>query len=66
MNDIENGRVFAVKDKYISKRKRFWAEIDINAAEKNFNIIKARLRKGTRLCCVVKANAYVQRALERI
>lgn len=47
-----------MKDKYISKRKRFWAEIDINAAEKNFNIIKARLRKGTKLCCVVKANAY--------
>lgn len=53
-----NGRIFAVKDKYISKRKRFWAEIDINAAEKNFNIIKSKLKKGTRLCCVVKANAY--------
>lgn len=47
-----------MKDKYISKRKRFWAEIDVNAAEKNFNIIKSKLSKGTRLCCVVKANAY--------
>lgn len=47
-----------MKDKYISKRKRFWAEIDVNAAEKNFNIIKSKLNKGTRLCCVVKANAY--------
>lgn len=47
-----------MKDRYISKRKRFWAEIDVNAAEKNFNIIKSKLSKGTRLCCVVKANAY--------
>lgn len=47
-----------MKDKYISKRKRFWAEIDMNAAEKNFNIIKGKLSKDTKLCCVVKANAY--------
>lgn len=47
-----------LKDKYISKRKRFWAEIDINAAEKNFNLIKNKLNKDTKLCCVVKANAY--------
>lgn len=47
-----------LKDKYISKRKRFWAEIDMNAAEKNFNIIKGKLSKNTRICCVVKANAY--------
>ena len=47
-----------LKDKYISKRKRFWAEIDINAAEKNFNLIKSKLNKDTKLCCVVKANAY--------
>lgn len=47
-----------LKDRYISKRKRFWAEIDMNAAEKNFNIIKSKLNKETKLCCVVKANAY--------
>ena len=47
-----------MKDKYISKRKRFWAEIDMNAAEKNFNIIKSKLGANTKLCCVVKANAY--------
>ena len=47
-----------LKDKYISKRKRFWAEIDMNAAEKNFNIIKSKLASNTKLCCVVKANAY--------
>ena len=47
-----------LKDNYISKRKRFWAEIDMNAAEKNFNVIKAKLKNKTKLCCVVKANAY--------
>ena len=47
-----------LKDNYISKRKRFWAEIDMNAAEKNFNVIKAKLNNKTKLCCVVKANAY--------
>ena len=47
-----------MKDNYISKRKRFWAEIDMNAAEKNFNVIKAKLNNKTKLCCVVKANAY--------
>ena len=56
-NDIERKAV-QMKDKYISKRKRFWAEIDMNAAENNFNIIKGKLKKGTKLCCVVKANAY--------
>lgn len=53
-----NGRNDILKEKYISKRKRFWAEIDMNAAEQNFNIIKKRLSEGTRICCVVKANAY--------
>ena len=48
----------ALKDRYISKRKRFWAEIDMNAAENNFNLIKSKLSKETKLCCVVKANAY--------
>ncbi len=50
--------VATLKDKYISKRKRFWAEIDMNAAEKNFNIIRSKLDTTTKLCCVVKANAY--------
>lgn len=57
MNDIMKGAA-DLKDKYISKRKRFWAEIDMNAAEKNFNIIKSKLSESTKICCVVKANAY--------
>ncbi|MGM9631992.1 MAG: alanine racemase [Eubacteriales bacterium] len=58
MNYIANGGKKKLIDKYISKRKRFWAEIDMNLAEKNFNIIKSKLNKGTKICCVVKANAY--------
>lgn len=58
MDNLVKREAADLKDKYISKRKRFWAEIDMNAAEKNFNLIRSRLQKGTRLCCVVKANAY--------
>ena len=57
MNNFVKG-VAALKDKYISKRKRFWAEIDLNAAEKNFHLIRSKLNAKTKLCCVVKANAY--------
>ena len=57
MGDYSKGAA-TLKDRYISKRKRFWAEIDMNAAEKNFNLIKSKLNKETKLCCVVKANAY--------
>lgn len=37
-------------------QKRTWAEIDLDAAKKNFNIIK--LHTHSKICCVVKANAY--------
>lgn len=57
MDNIKKG-AYTLKDKYISKRKRFWAEIDMNAAEHNFNLIKSKLNPQTKLCCVVKANAY--------
>ena len=47
----------------IELRKRFWAEIDMDAARENFLHIRSRLPKNTRLCCVVKANAYGHGAL---
>ena len=56
--NIMNGRDLTVKDKYISKRKRCWAEIDMNAAERNFRTIRNMLGAKTKICCVVKANAY--------
>lgn len=42
----------------LSQRKRFWAEVDLDAARYNFQQIKKGLNKETKLCCVVKANAY--------
>lgn len=53
-----NGGNDGSMERNILKRKRFWAEIDMRAAEKNFNIIKSKLDKKTKICCVVKANAY--------
>ena len=42
----------------LSYRKRFWAEIDLDAAKENIRAIRALLSQTSRLCCVVKANAY--------
>ena len=39
-------------------RRRFWAEIDLDAAKHNFIKIREALGEKTKLCCVVKANAY--------
>ena len=41
-----------------------WAEIDLNAAEDNFQYIRGRIRPETRLCCVIKANAYGHGSLQ--
>ena len=38
--------------------KRTWAEIDLGAVESNYRVIRACLRPGTKICCVVKADAY--------
>ena len=42
----------------LPQRKRFWAEVDLDVAEANYNIIRSRISHGVKLCCVVKANAY--------
>ena len=39
-------------------RRRVWAEIDLDALAYNYDLIRASLKPGTRLCCVIKANAY--------
>lgn len=57
INDDFRGAI-GLEDNYISKRKRFWAEIDLDAAESNFSTIRRGLPSGVKLCCVVKANAY--------
>lgn len=38
--------------------KRTWAEISLDAVEHNYREIKKRLRPDTKVCCVVKADAY--------
>lgn len=38
--------------------KRAWAEVNLDAIRHNYNLIRASLSETTKLCCVVKANAY--------
>ena len=44
--------------------RRVWAEIDLDALEHNYRQIRACLRPETRLCCVIKANAYGHGAVD--
>lgn len=39
-------------------QRRAWAEVDLAALTQNFQTIRRRLHPATKLCCVVKANAY--------
>ncbi len=38
--------------------KRLWAEVDLGAIRHNYEQIRAKLRPETKLCCIIKANAY--------
>ena len=38
--------------------KRTWAEIDLDAVRKNFRLIRAQVKPSTKVCCVIKADAY--------
>ena len=42
----------------LTQHKRYWAEVNLDAAENNFNVIKSHLEKKTKLCCVIKADGY--------
>jgi len=44
--------------------KRTWTEIDLNALSYNYAQIEAFITPSTKLCCVVKANAYGHGAVE--
>lgn len=35
-----------------------WAEIDLDAAAHNFEVVRAAIRPGVKLCAVIKADAY--------
>lgn len=45
-------------------QKRTWANIDLNAAEYNYIVIRKRIKSETKLCCVVKANGYGHGAVQ--
>ena len=45
-------------------QKRTWANIDLDAAEHNYQIIREQLKPETKLCCVVKANGYGHGAVQ--
>lgn len=38
--------------------RRTWAEIDLDAIDHNYHEIRSRLEPATKMCCVVKADAY--------
>lgn len=39
-------------------RRRTWAEIDLDSAKQNFEIVRSALNRNVKICCVIKANAY--------
>lgn len=45
-------------------QKRTWANIDLDAVEHNYRIIRSQLETDTKLCCVVKANGYGHGAVQ--
>jgi alanine racemase len=45
-------------------QKRTWAEINLNAIKDNYIAIRKKLNKETKLCCVIKANAYGHGAIQ--
>lgn len=43
--------------------RRAWVEVDLDALEENFKAVRRTLSPDTKLCCVIKANAYGHGAL---
>ena len=39
-------------------QKRAWAEINLDLAKYNFDVIREQVGNKTKICCVIKANAY--------
>ena len=39
-------------------QKRVWAEVNIDNVIHNYNTVVRKLNNRTKICCVVKANAY--------
>ncbi len=43
--------------------RRAWVEVDLDALSDNYRVIRSALAPETKLCCVIKANAYGHGAL---
>ncbi len=44
--------------------RRLWAEINMDSVRHNYEVIRDAIGQGTKLCCVVKADAYGHGAVE--
>lgn len=51
-------------DGIVPVRRRTWAEISISNVIYNYKMLKSKLSAQTKVCCVVKANAYGHGAVE--
>ena len=39
-------------------QKRTWAEIDLDALEYNYALLRKKTPKDAKICCIIKADAY--------
>lgn len=44
--------------------KRTWAEVNLDRVEHNYNVIRQQISNSTKICCVIKADAYGHGSLE--
>lgn len=44
-------------------QKRTWAEVDLDALENNYRILRRRVPSSAKICCIIKADAYGHGAL---
>ena len=44
-------------------QKRTWAEVDLDALEDNYKILRQRVPNTAKICCIIKADAYGHGAL---
>lgn len=43
---------------------RVWADINLDAVDHNYQLVKKQINSKTKICCVIKANAYGHSAVE--
>lgn len=45
-------------ERVVGMRRRAWAEINMDDARKNFELVRAAVSSSVKICCVIKANGY--------